>query len=448
MTPRDRSSSRILALVLAVAVIAGLVSAPSILPATAIRRHAAADARRPSRRGPIARASSGHPVSVSPLTAHDQRRPRPRRPRLQRPRRLGPDGDARADLADELDGRPPARTGRSSCATGRPLAGRRAGHRRGRRLHGRALQDPAYTGPEAASWRRGHGHAGAIRAPSVHAGDAARRVPPGGDPADRCRRTSLADIPVDAAGRRAIRAAARRVGRRSRVASLDDQHAELDPGGATLQAEAPAPAAIGAPDRTRSRPPSPAPPRAEPVPYLAGIDFSFFDDAAGARRRVRERRARCRGRAFPAIDARPGATPGDRVSSATRATTLTAVLLNLRPGHPEPRTRRCGRRCSRRSTGAAHRPTRSRRPPTGLDHRSRRRRGRSNAAPTRRCRTTAVAAEARSRPAGRKAAGGWIARGRRAPLAIELITPGRGVEPGGLRRRRGRRRAGARSAWR
>ncbi len=75
--------------------------------------------------------------------------------------------------------------------------------------------------------------------------------------------------------------------------------------------------------------------RPGPLPYLAGIEFHVLRRLRSARRRLSRRRARRRLR--PVSGRRPGTSRVLDGSHAPRypGSTLTAVLLNLRPGHPE-----------------------------------------------------------------------------------------------------------------
>ena len=82
---------------------------------------------------------------------------------------------------------------------------------------------------------------------------------------------------------------------------------------------------------------SPAPTRrpSRPQPYLSGIEFRFYGDAETAGERLPGWHARCRVGAVPGSwPADLGGAPGARLLRYPGAT-LTAVLLNLRPSHPE-----------------------------------------------------------------------------------------------------------------
>ncbi len=198
------------ALVVSLAVIAGLVGIPALQAtfATPSASPAASGyaASRAYREGVV-----GHPVSVSPLTARTQAdrdlvalvfsglvRNGPERHHRAGPRRALVGRRGRASL----DVRAPA---------GRPLARRGAGHRGRRGLHDR---DPAGPGVHRARCQLldgGDGPRGVADGGHLHARYAPRRVPPGGDPADRAGPPARRGAGRAAAGS-SVRAAAGRVG--------------------------------------------------------------------------------------------------------------------------------------------------------------------------------------------------------------------------------------------
>ena len=161
----------------------------------------------------------------------------------------------------------------------------------------------------------------------------ARRVPPGGDPADRPG-APAGRRPGRPAGRRPVRPPAGRV-RAVRAGQPRRRHRRAHPGRDHARRPDAHVRALAAPRRTRwpRRPPSERPSR--PVPYLAGIEFRFFDDPRGARR------TRISAGELDAASGLPPARPASsRVEPAAAplrypGSTLTAVLLNLRPGHPD-----------------------------------------------------------------------------------------------------------------
>jgi peptide/nickel transport system substrate-binding protein len=70
------------------------------------------------------------------------------------------------------------------------------------------------------------------------------------------------------------------------------------------------------------------------VPYLSGIEFTFFDDAAGLSAAYRAGELDAASGLPPADAAALAAEPSSRLLRYPSAT-LTAVLLSQRPGHPE-----------------------------------------------------------------------------------------------------------------
>ena len=346
------------------ALIAGLVGVPSLL----------ADRRRrpPPRPSPSVAASPGRTAKAS---SGDPSRSARSTARTQADRDLvalvfsglvrnGPDGTIVPDLAERWSVDPTGATLDVPPARRRALARRRAGHRRGRRVH-----DPtsSRTRPTRARRRlveRGHGR----RAIGAHDGRRSRSTTPLGGFLQAATQPIapahlLAGVPVDELaddpfGQQPIGSGP------FAVASLDDDAAELDPGGHGRRPTAsPAPGRSPrrdrlAGDRPRRRPAdaSRAVPGRHRVPLLRRPD-ALADGLS---------RGRARRRLGPAAG-------DDRASSATAAaagllrypgSTLTAVLLNLRPGHPEfARSGGPRRRCSRRSTGGRSSSTRSRWPP-------------------------------------------------------------------------------------
>jgi len=317
-------------LVVMLAVIVGLVSAPSILPAAASvgppQPTPGVVAARPYREGVL-----GHPVSVSPLTA-----------RTQADRDLvalvfsglvrnGPNGTLVPDLADHwsVDGTGTVWTFRlrddARWHDGEPVTSDDVAYT----IH--VLQDPAYTGPAARSWNEV-----IVKTDGPQTIVFTLRTPLGGflqaatqpiAPAHLLSGIPVAQLPTTPFGRQPVGSGP------FAVASLDDQHAELIPAATMLQAEAPTAAPSAHATDSLATPVPPDRP-SRPVPYLAGIDLTFFDDAQAL------------ADAFTAggLDAASGLSPAmtrDLARQpATRSinypgATMTAVLLNLRPGHPE-----------------------------------------------------------------------------------------------------------------
>jgi peptide/nickel transport system substrate-binding protein len=204
------------------------------------------------------------------------------------------------------------------------------------------LRDPTYSGPGAGSWRE--------VTPLVldaHTIQFDLATPLGGflqlatqpiAPAhllDGIPIESLADDPF---GRRPVGSGP------FSIAELDDQQAILEPAGSAAQPTTETPGASpSAGELPSDALATPAPTRrpSGAVPLLPGIEFHFFDDAASL------------AAAFEAgdVDAASGLSAIDAAGLATKAngrmlrypgTTMTTVLLNLRPVHPEfrdPRVR-------------------------------------------------------------------------------------------------------------
>jgi peptide/nickel transport system substrate-binding protein len=196
------------------------------------------------------------------------------------------------------------------------------------------LRDPAYTGPGAGSWREVA--ASAVDARTVRFDLA---TPLGGflelatqpiAPAHLLRDVPVDSLADDPFGRAPVGSGP------FVLTELDDDHAVLEPA-ASVQLGAPdaAPSPAGIPaDPLGTATPTKRP--AVPEPAIARMEFRFFDDSAGLEAAFRN----------DDLDAVSGLAPADaaalaRSSSARElrypGTTLTTVLLNLRPTHPELR---------------------------------------------------------------------------------------------------------------
>ena len=434
-------------LVVLLALIAGLVGVP-VAPRrpTAVARQpepgACAASPRPYREGVL-----GPPVSVSPLTARTPGRPRPRRPRLLRAS-SGTARTARSCPTSPSAGRstPTGTIWTFQLRARRALAGRRAGHRRRRRRsRSDVLQDPAYTGP--APGRGTRSRSTADGPPTVRF---TLTTPLGGFLQAATQPIApahlLADIPVDGLaddpfGRQPIGSGP------FAVASLDDdtrrarsrrRHRPRRPRRPTA-----APSAARdrfARDARPDRPPEPARRRT-----CAGIELQLL------RRRRRARRGLSRGRA------RRRLRPVAATAAATSATT---------PGQPAPplpgldadrgRSSTCGpatrssptRRSGRALLEAIDRPAIIVR---GLRAATASRADRPDPADVVRCSTRRPSPPVAVRPGRRgeaalkaagwtKAADGWHLPKAKAPLTHRAAQPGPGIQPGRLRRRRGRGR--------
>ena len=318
------------ALVALFAIIAGLVAVPSMLPASSTSATpgvgpGAVEAR-PYREGVL-----GRPVSVSPLSA-----------RTQADRDLvalvysglvrnGPAGTIVPDLAEHwtVDGTGAVWTFQlrddARWHDGQPVTAEDVVFT----IH--VLQDAGYTGPAAGSWREVTVEAVGTRTVIF------TLAPPLGGFLQAATQPIvpahlLAGIPVDELpdhpfGRQPVGSGP------FAVTSLTNDTAELVPAITVLPE--PDPSAGESPRATDSlSTPGPADRPSRPIPYLAGMDFRFFDDPDALAAAYRQ----------GGLDAASGLSPGltrelavARDSRALRypGSTLTAVLFNLRPGHPE-----------------------------------------------------------------------------------------------------------------
>jgi ABC-type transport system substrate-binding protein len=262
-------------LVALLALIASLVSVPSLLPTAASSTGPGATLPAPSR--PYREGVLGRPVSVSPLSA-----------RTQADRDLvalvysglvrnGPSGSLVPDLAERwtVDATGSVWTfylrDDARWHDGEPVTGEDVAFTIG------VLQDPKYTGPGAGSWNEvtvaTQGALTVVFTLKTPLGGflqaATQPIAPAhilaGIPADQ-----LPDRPF---GRQPIGSGP------FAVASLSNDKAELIPAGTILPPDVPSDGTT--PVATDSlATPGPASPPARPVPYLSGMEFQFFDDPA------------------------------------------------------------------------------------------------------------------------------------------------------------------------
>jgi peptide/nickel transport system substrate-binding protein len=181
------------------------------------------------------------------------------------------------------------------------------------------LSNPGYDGPGAASWREV-----TVRASDPLTVTLTLATPLGGflqaatqpiAPAHLLRDVPVAALPTDPFGRAPIGSGP------FELVSLDELHAVLD-------------AVAGSPADPELEPsPGSAAPAVFPRPYLAGIEMRFFGDATALRAAWD---AGVLDGAFglaPTDAAAVGNEPGSRLIRYP-SSTLLAVVLNLRPGHP------------------------------------------------------------------------------------------------------------------
>src|SRR4051794_4644813 len=119
------------------------------------------------------------------------------------------------------------------------------------------------------------------------------------------------------------------------IAEIDATHAVLRPAHELLPSSAtPAPEVTVQPDSLAS--PVPSPSAEGIVPFLERIELTFYPDDAGAASALEQGRVDAVAGLVPEEARTVAATSGtDRIRYPT--TTLTTVLLNLRPSHPELR---------------------------------------------------------------------------------------------------------------
>src|SRR3954447_1969870 len=318
-------------LVALLALIAGLIGGPAIQLAAAPSAPSPSAALGPGFEvRPYVEGILGRPSSVSPLTA-----------RTQADRDLvallfpglvrnGPDGTLVPDLAERwsvdrtgktwtVDIRPDARWHDGSPVTADDVV-----------FTIETLQDPAYTGPSATSWSE-------VTADAV----GPRQVrftldtPLGGFLQALTQPIApvhlLGDLPVgsmdqDPFGGLPIGSGA------FAITQLSDTAASLAPAQIAEEAGSASVSPSSSPDSLSTATPTSRPQR--PLPYLAGIEFRFYDSPTDLAGDFESGELDAASGLPPAIAAQLGSQPGARLARYPGAT-LTAALVNLRPGHPE-----------------------------------------------------------------------------------------------------------------
>ncbi|HSL77685.1 MAG TPA: ABC transporter substrate-binding protein, partial [Candidatus Limnocylindrales bacterium] len=116
------------------------------------------------------------------------------------------------------------------------------------------------------------------------------------------------------------------------ITELSDASASLVPAEILEEPSEPSASPSSSPDSLATPTPTNRPSR--PTPYLSGIDFRFYDDPADLASDFEAGELDGASGLPPSTAAALAETPGARLLRYPSAT-LTAALLNLRPGHPE-----------------------------------------------------------------------------------------------------------------
>ncbi|MBA2300389.1 MAG: hypothetical protein H0W22_06415 [Chloroflexi bacterium] len=197
----------------------------------------------------------------------------------------------------------------------------------------RTLQDPAYTGPSSTSWNEV-----TVAASGPQRVTFTLQTPLGGFLQALTQPLApahlLADVPVgsladDPFGREPIGSGT------FALVELTDESASLAPAlelDLSEEGPSPGPTSAAATDSLTTAAPAQRPSR--PLPYLAGIDFRFYSDPAKLATDFRTGTLDGASGISRQLAAELGAAPGTRLLRYPGAT-LTAVILNLRPSHPE-----------------------------------------------------------------------------------------------------------------
>jgi len=318
-------------LVALLALIAGLIGGPAIQLAAAPSAPSPSTALGPSFEvRPYVEGVLGHPASVSPLTA-----------RTQADRDLvallfpglvrnGPDGTIVPDLAERwsvdktgkdwtVDIRPDARWHDGSPVTADDVV-----------FTIETLQDPAYTGPSSTSWSEV-----TVTAVSPHQVRFTLDTPLGGFLQALTQPIApvhlLGDLPVDAMDQDPFGGLPIGSGPFA-ITQLSDTSASLVPAQIAEEAGTASASPSESPDSLSTATPTSRPQR--PMPYLAGMEFRFYDNATDLAGDFEAGELDAASGLPPAVAAQLGSQPGARLVRYPGAT-LTAALVNLRPGHPE-----------------------------------------------------------------------------------------------------------------
>lgn len=316
-------------LVVLLALIAGLVGLPSVLPASlgaaTPSPTTGSVVSRPYREGVL-----GRPVSVSPLSA-----------RTQADRDLvslvfsglvrnGPSGTLVPDLAERWTVDPTGAVWNFQLRDlarwhdGEPVTAADVAFT----IH--TMQEPTYTGPGTGSWNEV-----TVTTSGTRTVIFTLKTPLGGFLQAATQPIApahiLAGVPVDELasgtfGRQPIGSGP------FAVASLSDDAAELIPAATLLLGDEPTGGTPRATDSLAT--PAPVTRSNGPIPYLPALEFHFYDDPAALAAAYREGSLDVASGLSPALTSDLAAAADSRALRYP-GSTLTAVLLNLRPGHPE-----------------------------------------------------------------------------------------------------------------
>ena len=197
----------------------------------------------------------------------------------------------------------------------------------------RTLQDPQYSGPSASSWNEVE-----VAAHGPHQVTFTMKTPLGGflqaltqpiAPAHLLADIPVTALPTDPFGQQPIGSGP------FALTELTDTSATLVPVGAITEPDSDASGAPPSPAATDSlTTPGPTRRPSRPEPYLAGITFRYFGDADELAASFRAGQLDAASGLPPEVAAQLATTDGARLVRYP-GSTLAAVLMNLRPRHPE-----------------------------------------------------------------------------------------------------------------
>jgi peptide/nickel transport system substrate-binding protein len=318
-------------LVLLLAIIAALIGGPAIQLAAAPATPPPSLATGPAFEvRPYVEGVLGRPASVSPLTARTQADRDLVALLFSGLVRNGPGGTLVPDLAERwavdkagktwtVDIRPDARWHDGTPVTSDDVV-----------FTIQTLQDPDYQGPSATSWSEV-----TVTATGPRQVRFTLDTPLGGFLQALTQPIApahlLGDIPVDSMADDPVGGLPIGSGAFA-ITDLSDSSASLVPAEIAEDSGEPTASPGSSPDSLSTPTPTGRPMR--PMPYLAGIELRFYDDPAELAADFQVGELDGASGLPPAIAASLGSTPGARLDRYPGAT-LTAALVNLRPGHPE-----------------------------------------------------------------------------------------------------------------